>query len=113
EPLRVAFLSRCWHFCIGEIEFQAGADWIDYKNLIPSVLDVLFLKLNTVANQALPHFRRAATFEGDVIDATVVVAAFRNGAFGKVRIDMDKRFAIVVKPRARTSKVWPRSRLHT
>src|SRR5438093_2931344 len=74
---------------IREIELQPRANGIDYKDLVARVLDVLFLKVDSVSDETRSQFGRARTFECDVIDTTVVAAAFLDRAFGEMRVDMN------------------------
>ena len=78
---------RC--LAIGKIELQPCANGIDYEDLVTRVLDVLFLKADSVSHEARSQFGRARTFECDVIDTTIVRPVLFDRAFGEMRVDMN------------------------
>ena len=75
--------DRLRRFTVREIEFQPRADRIGYEDLVTRVLDVLFLKADSVSHEARSQFGRARTFECDVIDTTIVRPVLSDRAFGE------------------------------
>jgi len=61
---------------IRKIELKPRADRIGYEDLVTRVLDVLFLKVDSISHEARSQFGRARAFECDVIDATIVGPVF-------------------------------------
>ena len=52
---------RC--LAIGKIELQPCANGIDYEDLVTRILDVLFVKIDSVLHETCSQFGRARTFD--------------------------------------------------
>ena len=76
-------------FTISKIELQPRADRVGYEDLVTRVLDVLFLKVDSVSHETGSQLGRAGTFEGEVIDTTVMASVFLDRAFEEMCVDMN------------------------
>src|SRR5262245_14961513 len=76
-------------FTIRKIELQPRTNGIGYEDLVTRVLDVLFVKVDFVLHETCSQFRRARTFECDVIDTPVMEPCFLDRAVGNMCVDMN------------------------
>lgn len=73
-------------FTIWKIELESGADGINDENLITRILDILFLKLDTVAQKTFAQCSRLRAFKRNMINAAAVIPIPLNRAVRKVSI---------------------------